>query len=61
MEEIKCIGCGALLQSSDQSKPGYVSENILYGPSLERVVCKRCHQIKNYNLISKNEMSTEQY
>lgn len=61
MEEIKCIGCGALLQSTDQNKPGYVSENILYGTSLERVVCKRCHQIKNYNLISKNEMSTEQY
>ena len=61
MEEIRCIGCGALLQSEDDKKPGYVSSDILYRPSLDRVVCKRCHQIKNYNLITKNEMSTEQY
>ena len=61
MEEIKCIGCGATLQSEDENKPGYVSSEVLYRPSLEKVVCKRCHQIKNYNLISKNEMSTEQY
>lgn len=61
MEEIRCVGCGALLQDLDEKKPGYVSSDILYRPSLERVVCKRCHQIKNYNLITKNEMSTEQY
>ena len=61
MEEIRCIGCGAVLQSTDSTKPGYVNEDVLYRESLDRVVCKRCHQIKNYNLISKNEMSTEEY
>ena len=61
MEEIRCIGCGAILQSTDPTKPGYVSEDVLYRESLDKVVCKRCHQIKNYNLISKNEMSTEEY
>lgn len=61
MEEIKCIGCGAILQSHDQVKPGYVSEEILNRGDLENVVCMRCHKIKNYNLITKNELSPEEY
>ena len=61
MEEIRCIGCGAILQSLDENAPGYVNSDILNRESLEGVVCKRCHQIKNYNLISKNEMSIDEY
>ena len=61
MEEIKCIGCGAVLQSTDINKPGYIKSEILDRDDLENVVCLRCHKIKNYNLISKNELSTEEY
>ena len=61
MEEIKCIGCGAVLQSEDVNKPGYIKPEVLDRPDLEGVVCLRCHKIKNYNLISKNELSTEEY
>lgn len=61
MEEIKCIGCGATLQSLDNTKPGYVSEEVLNRADLEDVRCLRCHKIKNYNLITKNELSTEEY
>ena len=61
MEEIKCIGCGAKLQSTDINKPGYIKSEILDREDLEGVVCLRCHKIKNYNLISKNELSTEEY
>ena len=61
MEEIKCIGCGAILQSTDVNKPGYIKSEILDRDDLENVVCLRCHKIKNYNLISKNELSTEEY
>ena len=61
MEEIKCIGCGAILQSTDINKPGYIKSEILDRDDLENVVCLRCHKIKNYNLISKNELSTEEY
>lgn len=61
MEEIKCIGCGAVLQTENPEAAGYVHSSVLDKEDLSRVVCKRCHQIKNYNLISKNEMSTEEY
>ena len=61
MEEIKCIGCGANLQTTDPTKPGYIKAEVLDRENLENVVCMRCHKIKNYNLITKNELSTEEY
>ena len=61
MEEIKCIGCGAKLQSTDINKPGYIKSELLDREDLDGVVCLRCHKIKNYNLISKNELGTEEY
>lgn len=61
MEEIKCIGCGAKLQCTDPNRVGYVSESVFERESLEGVVCMRCHKIKNYNLITKNELSTAEY
>lgn len=61
MEEIKCIGCGATIQTTDPNKVGYVTEAVLEKESLTNVVCMRCHKIKNYNLITKNELSTEEY
>lgn len=61
MEEIKCIGCGAQLQSTEEGKPGYVLPEVLNRIDLEGVVCSRCHKIKNYNLITKNELSTDEY
>ena len=61
MEEIKCIGCGANLQTIDPTKPGYIKAEVLDRDNLENIVCMRCHKIKNYNLIAKNELSTEEY
>ena len=40
----KCVGCGALLQTSNPDFPGYIPCE-LYKVSL---VCKRCFRIKNY-------------
>lgn len=61
MDEIKCIGCGATLQTTEPNKPGYISADILDKGTLNDIVCMRCHKIKNYNLITKNELSTEEY
>lgn len=40
----KCLGCGALFQSDDPSKEGYVSEETYETSS----ICRRCFRIKNY-------------
>ena len=42
-EELKCIGCGAPLQSEDKNAPGYVPEHNLFR---EDVICKRCFRLK---------------
>ena len=49
-EILKCIGCGAPLQSEDSDAPGYVPESSLYK---EDVICKRCFRLKNYNEVHK--------
>lgn len=36
----KCLGCGVILQSVDETKDGYVIG--------EHEICERCHRIKNY-------------
>ena len=49
----KCLGCGALFQSKDPDKEGYVALNDLK----EATVCRRCFRIKNYGdyqVINKN-------
>lgn len=49
----KCAGCGALFQTDDPNKEGYVTEDMLK----KALICRRCFRIKNYGdyqLISKN-------
>lgn len=37
----KCIGCGAILQTLDDSKEGYTTK-------IDSTLCERCFRIKNY-------------
>ncbi|GAB3071041.1 ribosome biogenesis GTPase YqeH [Salinicoccus sesuvii] len=46
MEAIKCIGCGAELQSEDKNKPGFIPAS---GMDKENPICKRCYRLKHYN------------
>ena len=41
----KCLGCGATLQSSDNTKMGYIKEDII----LKANYCERCFKITHYN------------
>ncbi|WP_101844356.1 ribosome biogenesis GTPase YqeH [Halobacillus sp. Marseille-P3879] len=46
MTEIKCQGCGALIQTSDPNAAGYAPKSAL---EREDVICKRCFRLKHYN------------
>ncbi|WP_239254017.1 ribosome biogenesis GTPase YqeH [Listeria ilorinensis] len=48
MEELRCIGCGAVIQTEDKSKPGYAPPSSLKN---EQVICMRCFRLKHYNEI----------
>ena len=53
----KCTGCGAILQSHNENKPGFIPEN--RDPNLSRnsddnsfmseIICTRCFSLKHYN------------
>lgn len=61
MEEIRCIGCGAIIQSEDINGSGYVPKEVLATRPLENLLCRRCHRIKYYNEYLKNELPKEEY
>ena len=50
----RCIGCGALLQTSSPNKVGYTLD-------LSKKLCKRCFDIRNYNAYSKVEDDKNHY
>ena len=53
----KCVGCGAILQSYDKNKPGFIEENL----KEEKPVCERCFRIKNYGDYKDIEKDIENY
>ena len=54
----KCTGCGAILQSQNENKPGFIPEN--RNPNLSRnsdsnsfmpeIICTRCFSVKHYSI-----------
>lgn len=57
-EKMKCIGCGAELQSDDPNKPGYVPAHNL---DKEDVICRRCFRLKNYNEVQDVGLESEDF
>jgi len=45
---IKCPGCGATFQSTNDQLPGYIDEKILKGKR-DTMYCKRCFNLQHYN------------
>jgi ribosome biogenesis GTPase YqeH len=58
MEEIRCIGCGSIIQSDDSSKPGYVPKSKL---DSEDIICRRCFRLKNYNEVIPVSITKDDY
>lgn len=58
MEEIRCIGCGSVIQSENPKDPGYVPQSKV---SNEDIVCRRCFRLKNYNEITPLSITKEDY
>ncbi|MBF9302261.1 ribosome biogenesis GTPase YqeH, partial [Staphylococcus epidermidis] len=57
-EILKCIGCGAPLQSENKDAPGYVPEHNMFR---EDVICRRCFRLKNYNEVQDVGMESEDF
>ncbi|PBB06827.1 ribosome biogenesis GTPase YqeH [Salimicrobium humidisoli] len=46
MDKLICAGCGAEIQTEDESAAGYAPKSAL---ERETVICKRCFRLKHYN------------
>ena len=58
MEELRCIGCGSIIQSKDPKLPGYIPNSKM---NEEDIVCRRCFRLKNYNEVIPVSLSKEDY
>lgn len=46
--KIKCLGCGATIQSTNPDKPGFIDAKVLEKKNGD-FYCKRCFDLKHYN------------
>ncbi|MDA3932121.1 MAG: ribosome biogenesis GTPase YqeH [Tenericutes bacterium] len=60
-ENAYCNGCGSKIQSKDNTKPGYVSEELLSNRSEDELICQRCFRIKNYSETFPYEVSNDEF
>ena len=44
-KEMKCFGCGAIIQNENEKHIGYVPKNAMNN---EQILCQRSFRIKNY-------------
>lgn len=52
-EPLRCIGCGAMIQTTDKAAPGYTPQSALdKGIETNEVYCQRCFRLRNYNEIT---------
>lgn len=60
MEELRCIGCGSIIQSTEPKHPGYIPESKLQNTD-EDFVCRRCFRLKHYNEVTPLEITKEDF
>lgn len=53
-----CQGCGAVIQTEDESKIGYAPRSAL---DREVIICKRCFRLKHYNEVQDVDLEDKDY
>ena len=57
-KEIRCYGCGAIIQSEDEKRIGFVPKNAL---NKEHVLCRRCFKMKNYHELQETSLTKDDF
>lgn len=61
-EELRCIGCGALIQSDDPAGIGYTPESaIKKGLETDELYCQRCFRLRHYNEIAPVSLTDDDF
>lgn len=57
-KEIRCYGCGAVIQSEHVHQIGYVPKN---AADKKNVLCQRCFRIKNYHDLQQSPLTPDDF
>lgn len=57
-KELKCFGCGAIIQNDDEKHIGYVPKSAM---NSDTVLCRRCFQLKNYHKLQDTNMTKDDF
>lgn len=61
-EEIRCIGCGAIIQTTDKEALGYTPTSALEkGLEKGEVYCQRCFRLRHYNEIQDVQLTDDDF
>ena len=52
MEQLKCIGCGATIQTENPKEIGYTPKSSVEKMENQIIYCQRCFKLKHYNEVS---------
>lgn len=58
MKKMRCYGCGAIIQSDDQDKIGYVPKK---AQNNQYVLCQRCFRLKNYHELQTTHLTDDDF
>lgn len=57
-KEMKCYGCGAIIQNENEKHIGYVPKSAM---EKEHILCQRCFQLKNYHKLQETAMTKDDF
>lgn len=61
-DELRCIGCGAVIQSDDPSRPGYTPQSaVKKGLATNELYCQRCFRLRHYNEIAPVSLADDDF
>ncbi|MCI1287648.1 MAG: ribosome biogenesis GTPase YqeH [[Lactobacillus] timonensis] len=61
-EELRCIGCGAVIQTSDPNEVGYTPKSALErGLANDELYCQRCFRLRHYNEIAPVSLNDDDF
>lgn len=56
--ELRCYGCGAIIQSEHEHEIGFVPKNAMNN---ENILCKRCFRMKNYHELQATTLTKDDF
>ena len=61
-EELRCIGCGAVIQSTDPTALGYTPASaVKRGLTNDELYCQRCFRLRHYNEIAPVSLTDDDF